>query len=283
MFINQDNCGSFNRLIPLLNNNRGFLAIDLPGHGHSSRIPSGLYCYFTDYLLLINYLVNYFQWSKVSLMGHSMGGITSYCYTMIYPKMVDFLICLDGAKPMISEKNTERMAKNISLFLKLEQFERQTEEPPSYTLDEIKQKICVPNKNSVEYEHSFHIAERNISQSKKHPGKYYFSRDPRLKAGALMNWPQEDIVESSKYMTCPIFIGKAISASYYEVKENFYEVLDVLLKHSKDCQYHRLEGTHHFHLNNPEKLAVLLNKFIEKHDSFDKSVGGIKDEMKLSV
>lgn len=79
-----------------------FLAIDFPGHGLSSRIPSGLYCLYMDYIILVQYLYKYFQWSKISLMGHSMGGITSFVYTMLYPNNVDFLVCIDGAKPMIA-------------------------------------------------------------------------------------------------------------------------------------------------------------------------------------
>ena len=38
----QDNAGSFDRLIPLLPRNHAYLAIDLPGHGLSSRIPNGM-------------------------------------------------------------------------------------------------------------------------------------------------------------------------------------------------------------------------------------------------
>jgi pimeloyl-ACP methyl ester carboxylesterase len=276
----QDNCGSFNRLIPLLNKDVGFLAIDFPGHGYSSRIPSGLYCHFTDYLILIQYLINYFKWTKVSLMGHSMGGITSFMYTMINPRNVDFLICIDGAKPMITENNMPRVAKSIARFSKYEQFERSTIEPPNYTIEEIKEKICAPNNNSVTYEHCHHLMERNIAPSKTNPGKYYFTRDPRLKVGELMNWPQEESVALAKLINCPVFIGKAIGGSYYEVKQNFYEVLDILKESSVDCQYHRLEGSHHIHLNNPEVLADLIQKFIDKHDSADRSVGGIKEEMK---
>lgn len=214
-------------------------------------------------------------------MGHSMGGITSYLYTMIYPKNVDFLICLDGAKPMISEDNIPRISRNVTKFFRYEQFERDQNEPPSYTMEEIIQKVCVPNKNSVEATHAHHLIERNVAPSKLNPGKYYFTRDPRLKAGELMNWPQEESVNLTKSMTCPAFIGKAISGSYYEVKKNFYDVLDVLKKSSIDCQYHRLEGTHHFHLNNPEELAKLITAFIDKHNVADRGVGGIKEEIRM--
>lgn len=37
----QDNAGTFNTLIPLLPQNHSYLALDLPGHGLSSRLPAG--------------------------------------------------------------------------------------------------------------------------------------------------------------------------------------------------------------------------------------------------
>lgn len=38
----QDNCGTFDRLIPLLPKTIPVLAIDLPGHGRSSHFPTGM-------------------------------------------------------------------------------------------------------------------------------------------------------------------------------------------------------------------------------------------------
>lgn len=137
-----------------------------------------------------------------------LGGVVSYTYGMIYPNIVDFAICLDAAKPMIRRQNNVHMAKSIDNFLRFSQYEMSNEEPPSYTIDEIKKKICAPNKDSVHYEHSHHIMERMIAPSKKNPGKFYFTRDNRLKAGGLVNFPQNEILEYTETMKFPIFIGK---------------------------------------------------------------------------
>lgn len=80
-------------------------------------------------------------------------------------------------------------------------------------------------------------------------------------------------------MTCPIFIGKAKEGSYYEVKENFYQVLDVLKRTSLDCDFHYLEGTHHMHINNPQDVGGLLVDFIRRHNIEDRSIGGITNEI----
>lgn len=275
----QDNCGTFDRLIPHLNKNIGYLCIDLPGHGYSSRLPPGMFYHVTNYLILVHYLVKYFEWSKVSLMGHSLGGITSYLYSMVYPQNVDFVVCIDAAKPMIRKNQNVHMADTIDKFLTYEKFARDNTEPPSYTIDEIKQKISEPNQNSVMLKYTHFLMERNIAPSKQYPGKYYFTRDPRLKTGGLLNFSQDELTEYAQYMVCPIFIAKAKGGSYYEAKENFYEVLDVLKRSSLDCDFHYVEGSHHVHLNNPEVVGPLIKQFIQTHNIEDRSIGGIKDEI----
>lgn len=63
----QDNAGTFDKLIPLLPSNVAILAIDLPGHGLSSHLPSGQFYYvFWDGLVILRRLVKYYNWNKVS-------------------------------------------------------------------------------------------------------------------------------------------------------------------------------------------------------------------------
>ncbi|CAH2003462.1 unnamed protein product [Acanthoscelides obtectus] len=275
----QDNCGTFDRLLPMLDKNVGFLAIDHPGHGLSSRLPFGIYYHFSSYLITINFIRTFMNWDSVSFLGHSLGGILSYTYSMLYPERVDFAICLDGAKPMVRTNSIKRMADALDKFHKYSAFADSLEEPPSYTIDEIKEKLAKPNKNSVELQYTHFLMERNIAPSKKHPGKYYFTRDPRLKLGELLSFSQDELIEHAQYMTSPICIIKAKGSSYYEIKENFYTVLDVLKRTSRDCDFQYVEGTHHVHLNYPERVAGIVNSFIERHNVADRASGGMVEKM----
>lgn len=117
------------------------------------------------------------------------------------------------------------------------------------------------------------------SISKYFLGKFYFTKDPRLKVNDVVLFSQDELIEYAQYMKSPIFIAKAKRASYYEVKENFYEVLDVLKRTSSDCDFHYVDGTHHMHLNNPEHLAHLIVDFIRRNNVEDRSIGGITDEI----
>lgn len=83
----------------------------------------------------------------------------------------------------------------------------------------------------------------------------------------------------AKKLTLPIFISKANASSYYEIKQQFYDIVEVLQKSSTDCNFNYIEGTHHCHLNTPENIAPLLNAFIKKHGVQDRTIGGMTEDI----
>ncbi|CAH1115620.1 unnamed protein product [Psylliodes chrysocephalus] len=275
----QDNCNTFDRLIPTLDKTVGFLAIDLPGQGYSSRLPPGMIYHYSNFILTVRSITKSFHWPAVSLMGHSLGSILSYVYSMLYPSEIDFLICLDAMKPMITSNKHIHMAKALDQFFKYNDYAIDSKEPPCYSIEEMRELISKPNDNSILPEYTTYIMDRNIAPSKVQPGKYYFTRDPRIKTGGLISFCQEEMVKLAENMKMPIFVMKASESSYYEKKEKYYQVLDVLKKASIDCDFHYVEGRHHLHLNNPEKISSLLNDFIQRHNVQDRSIGGIKEDI----
>ncbi|GIY72845.1 serine hydrolase-like protein 2 [Caerostris extrusa] len=84
----QDNAGSFDRLIPLLNKDLYIVAIDAPGHGLSSHLPAGTWYHYMDYMVEIKKIVDYLKWDKFSIIGHSVGGVMSLLYSSIFPNDV---------------------------------------------------------------------------------------------------------------------------------------------------------------------------------------------------
>lgn len=244
----------------------------MPGHGYSSRIPSGVDYHFNTNCTAIRFIIEHYKWPKVSLMGHSLGGLTSYAYGLLYPEQIDFCIYLDGFQPGLVIDKGYSWRKYFNEFFKYEQQERDTNEPPSYTLEEIRQRISQALENSVNYEHSLLMAERNTAPSKVHPGKYYFTRDPRVKAGIFFSFSDKTIELLSRDMKFPFLVLKAKDSSYFGLKENFYALLDDFKKNKVECDFHYVEGNHHVHLNQPENVAGLINDFIRKMNQNKESV-----------
>lgn len=280
----QDNCGSFDRLIPMLPPHLGYLAIDFPGHGYSSQIPPGMFYYNSNGILLIRQIMLYLEWDKISLMGHSLGSITSYIFGSTMPELVDFAVCIDGLHPLINPQGTNRIVRTVNEFIKYDKLNSanlaSSEEPPSYTMAEMEQKLHLGTRKSIDLETCKYILERNIAPSKKNPGKFYFNRDPRLKCGPLTNISMEELIEQAKRVTFPLFISKFDKSPFFGNKDHFYEIFVHIQKSSKDCEFHDgIPGQHHGHLNNPVVLKDVVTKFILKHDQSDRSKGGIKKEI----
>src|SRR5690349_24801058 len=68
-----DNANSFTHLAPYLENDFHFIAVDLPGHGHSSHLPEGCNYHFFDGIFIVLKIINALNLDRVHLLGHSMG------------------------------------------------------------------------------------------------------------------------------------------------------------------------------------------------------------------
>lgn len=139
----QDNAGTFDCLIPLLNANAFIVAIDFPGHGWSSHLPSG--CPYNDviYLLTVKRILSHFQWKRVSFLGHSMGGAIALYFASLYPDMVDKIISLDMLKPLTIEANVlmKLTGKILDDYLSTEKKIADGCPSPMYTMEQAIQKL----------------------------------------------------------------------------------------------------------------------------------------------
>ncbi|CAB3236409.1 unnamed protein product [Arctia plantaginis] len=260
----QDNAGTWDPLAPMIIKDRSILAIDFPGHGLSSWIPAGIMYYQWELPSVIHYLKEYFKWDKVSLLSHSMGSIAGMRYSCLFPNDVDFYIAIDSL--IYDDYNLDRVIENYpKLIEKVAIAQTRLDiEPPAYTLDELKKIWHLGTRKSVALESVPYLMERGIQQSKQDPTKYYFSRDSRLKY-VLFNPENKEFVEALvRRLKCPTLYIKAID-SPYSSDEYSVEMRDIVEKSNEKYELHFVPGTHHVHLNNPEKVAPLILNFLNKY------------------
>ncbi|XP_018326123.1 probable serine hydrolase [Agrilus planipennis] len=267
----QDNCGTFDPLVQHLPSCVPFLTIDLPGHGLSSQIPSGLFYNGFDLVILLRRIMNYFNWSKLSLMGHSLGGITSYLYATTFPNMVDFVICFDTATPMTEiGGHVNCTPEIIDKFLFYDEANCSNKEPPSYPYENLEKILHKGSGESVDLDKCKYLIARNVKQSKVDTSKYYFTRDPRVKCQFFMAWFYKKLVKDGSKFKNPAMEIEAV----YDFRENwnpflYNEIMDIFKENNENFQLYKFKGTHHFHLNNSAKVSEILNPFIEKYFSGD--------------
>lgn len=279
----QDNLGTWDRLIPLLPNHVGILCIDFPGHGRSSKYPPGMAYHVLDYVQLIVRIVKEYKWRKVSLLGHSMGGIICFFYTALFPHMVDMIIQIDIIKPKYFPLKIQ--IKKIQMLVEKSMIENERllqnslKEPPSYSYEQLEEILYKGSGQSVEKENCKYILNRSIEQSKLYPQKYYFSRDGRVKLCVELSGEHGLGLEAAKRIkNVAYLLVRADEKSLIDPKDE--EIIDVLRKNIAHFECHRLQGTHHLHINDAEDVAAIINPFILRYRPLVLDTWSIDDNVK---
>ena len=100
-----DNAASFEVLAPLLHDHY-VVALDLTGHGRSSRRSDDASYQIWDDLPEIMGVIEQLGWQTFDLMGHSRGAIISTLLASAIPQRVKHLVLLDAVTPQaVPEKD----------------------------------------------------------------------------------------------------------------------------------------------------------------------------------
>ncbi|XP_060652481.1 probable serine hydrolase isoform X1 [Drosophila nasuta] len=261
----QDNAGTFDTLAPLLPNHLPLLSIDAPGHGLSSWLPNGVMYHSIDYVHMILRIMEEYNWDKVSILGHSMSSFNGFVFSALFPDKVDTFIGLDILKPPIrnSKQIVDALSERLEGSMKLERRLRSGGEPPAYEWDQLVERLHQGSNKSIDMEACKYLLQRNVKPSSHEPHKYYFSRDNRLKTSQFYTLSLEVVLEMAARIKAPHLFIKALQAPYYEDKKYYDATMEVLRKNPL-FEYQEVEGSHHVHLNEPEKVAHIINSFINR-------------------
>ncbi|XP_055077044.1 serine hydrolase-like protein isoform X1 [Periophthalmus magnuspinnatus] len=270
-----DNCGTFNKLIPLLPKECRYVAVDLAGHGFSSHRPPGVFYTFPSYVADVCRVVSALRWDRFSIIGHSMGGNVAGMYSALYPEMVDAIVLLDsyGFMPTDQKKMTTVVKEGIEGLLEFEKKSEQKKEK-IYTYEEAVKRLS--EANPFLSEDSVHILlERGLVQT---DGGVMFSRDFRINLKNIARISVEQSLEMQSRIRASVLVVLAENGFEKILTEaNQMKFPPLLLQGYRD-QNHKVvtvPGDHHVHLNNPEFVAPLVSDFLRS------DVLGLKETPKL--
>lgn len=261
----QDNCGAYDKLIPLLPTNYAYLAFDLPGHGLSFRYAPGMNYNYYDIVLLIERIRKVFGWEKVSLMGHSLGSMCSYFYAATFSEKIDLLISLDNFTPRefdlaakMREDMTQLLVEDDRVLAK-----GSNTEPPSYSYDQLLDKIVEGSQFSVDLESAQLLLTRSVKKSTKYPDMYYFHYDRRIRGFACPACSSRQRMKTIKSISCPVLflMGKDSYMRKYRMDPTVEEIKGVM----RSFSYQYGPGNHHFLLTHPEEYADSIAQFLDKY------------------
>lgn len=283
-----DNCGSFERLVPLLTAsaqpNDGcqpqppmrMICMDSPGHGRSSHFPPGMEYSMMDSVTDIRRVASYFKLGKFNLLGHSLGGMVSSLFAAIHPDMTLRLVVLDviSSPPSPAEGVVIKARDRLDRSLKSEALSA-TKPPKVHTLNSAKARMMEGlttqfGEDNMTPEALECLVPRGIkpvvatdnNDKKKEVDQYIFSRDMRLYTFGGFLWTLELILAFAKNIECPHLV--VLCKRGLLDAERRASVGPVLQQFKKNPKFkmEEIDSTHHAHLTEPELVAPVIQAFL---------------------
>ncbi|XP_047435629.1 serine hydrolase-like protein [Mugil cephalus] len=256
-----DNCGTFNTLIPLLPKDYQYVAVDLPGHGRSSHRPPGVPYTFPLYVMDVCRVVDALQWSKFSIIGHSMGGNIAGIFGALYPEMVDAIVLLDsfGFLPSSMKEMSTVIRQG---FDELIQFEKKEQKTIVYTYEKALERLLDANQTLSE-ESAKILLERGVIEVE---GGVIFSRDLRIKLkniGRISLEQSLDMQSRIKASVLVLLADDGLEKMFDQPELNNYKSAIFQAYRDRNHTLVKVQGSHHVHLNNPEAVAPLVSDFLQ--------------------
>ena len=243
-----DNAVSFQPLaqhLPALD----FYALDFPGHGHSDHRPDGARYMLTEYVFDID-----------AVLGHSMGGGVSCLYSAARPERVRRLVLADGLGPWnVDESKTTRQLRDSMDWVRrprrplrqFDSFDTAVKARASGFLD-------------ISLDAARMICERAVEEVHDADGRHYRWRtDPALKWDSPVMISEGQIMNCLENIQAPVLSFHAKPWRIEFVRERMAPRKATI----RNGRFHDVEGNHHFHMDEAERIAPLIQDFILENDS----------------
>uniref|UniRef100_A0A8D8YV86 Serine hydrolase-like protein n=1 Tax=Cacopsylla melanoneura TaxID=428564 RepID=A0A8D8YV86_9HEMI len=261
-----DNCNTFDRLIPLLPTCFFYICIDFPSHGLSSHIPPGFMDSGMVFVSSIERVAQHLRLDRFIIMGHSFGGRTGVFYTSLFPEKVEKLIMLDtwGFKYYAHHETQSLFRNNVLIPFKIEAVAAKKTQP-KYSYETLLQRVIAGRSqqdSSFKREAAEIILARHI---RKVPGedKYYYTPDQHLKHyehfKPILTLEQYKHLYS-RYVRCKVLVLESTESDHKHNSPNMRDIRAVWKQ--LGAEIHRVEGNHDVHINEPERVAPLVEKFL---------------------
>jgi len=209
---------------------------------------------------------SHLKWDKFAWIGHSMGAGIGALYASIFPSQIERLVMLDLVMPMTGESG-EDYAKKMSLaidqFLALE--EKIQPIPPSYESTDAVDRLVKATRNSLTAESAKILLKRGSKINEDE--SYSFTRDLRLRSPSILRFSRDQCFTLLSEIRCPLLIVKARDAPWFEAKETCLKAIEIYKKNCSSFEFAEFDGNHFIHLNEPEKIADTVSRFLLEQKS----------------
>ncbi len=248
-----DNAASFAPLAPLLDH-LNLVALDWPGHGHSQHRHASAKYYAIEFMWDIQAALDALGWKSCHLIGHSLGAAIASVFAAAAPDQVRSLTLIDALGPLSNQpsETAERLRRSMTAT-------RSAPRPRKTYLsvkDMIQARLDVSDLSPAAAKW---IVERSIQSTDNGFG---WSYDPRLYWPSPVYFCDDQVLDIFRHIEAPTLALIATPLSRF-VRENQYQQR---LEALSDGRQVLIEGGHHFHMEQPERVAGMIRDFIVEYD-----------------
>lgn len=253
-----DNAASF---VPLMTADTKFnwLAIDLPGHGHSQHKSRGAHYHFIDWVSDLLEIIKAVQTapqfaavntSDIHLVGHSLGGMISTVFASLYPEYIKQLVTIDAAGLITEAEEFDQQGLRAALDSRLAAACINRRVLPSKSQAyRARKKAGTISDLAVQL-----LVDRNLSQVES---GYCWHTDPRLKTFSP--------IRISERLAHRIVRGISVPTNLIIAEDGLTTVksnLKLYLQDYQSCGVHNVAGGHHCHMEHPQQILKVLEALI---------------------
>jgi pimeloyl-ACP methyl ester carboxylesterase len=246
-----DNAGTYDGLAPLLAGCR-IVALDQPGHGHSSHAAPGMLYPFVDLVAAAHGALDALGWERCTLMGHSLGAGVSAVLAGTVPDRFERLVLLEGAGPLSTgpDDAPERLAGALAEQAKKQGRTLATYPSRAHVADLLKGSPSKLASGSIES-----LLMRGL---KEVDGGVQWSSDRRLRYASRVRFTEPQVLAFLRRIACPTLLVFATDG--LRMPE---ALLTPRLEAFADLTRVEVAGRHHVHLDDPDSVAPHVAAFLE--------------------
>ena len=246
-----DNAASFVPLAPFLSD-FDLLSLDFAGHGFSSHRPETSRYYYTENLYDVHAVLDFLDWDKCHMIGHSMGGGVASNFAAALPERVDCLVLLDavGSLTLPPEQTAQQLRLSMKSVSKSRSFLRPYES--------VEEAMLVRQKNSpLSDEAARLLCERSL----EHAGDFY-----QWRSDARLSWRSPHLLGDAQALNLLASI-RAPTLAITSPAVSKYIGADMVQKRLStiaDCKHVKIDGHHHFHMEQPQQVGAFITEFLNQ-------------------
>ncbi len=244
-----DNAASFSRLAPRLEG-CWVVALDLSGHGRSSRRPAACNLHFVDWVPEVLGAADALGLDRFALVGHSMGAGISSLVPAAAPGRVVRAVLIEGCGPLATP------AEDAPSLLRaaLEDEHRIAGSEAKIHPDLARAVAARSHGSDLDPESARLLVERSVVRA---PDGVRFAFDPRLRARSRWRFTEQQVAAFLAAVDCPVLAVRATAGWPFPEEE-----MNRRLAAIPDCSRVDVEGGHHVHLTHPERVAPVVADFL---------------------